>query len=350
MKKTNLCILFGAASSEHEISLLSASSVIAGLDKDKYNITKIGITREGDWYYLPEVTPEEIKSGEWLSLPKKLCTFSVNRSKKGIVLLDENGFIPVDVVFPVIHGENGEDGRVQGICELAGIPCVGPGCAASACSMDKSITKLIAATTGVRQADWVLVTDINYGDEIINKIENKFSYPVFIKPAGTGSSVGTHKAKCREELISGLRDALAYGGKVLVEEFIPAREIETAVLGNSDPVVSVCGEVIPSREFYTYESKYTDNTSETPIPADIPAETAEEIRKYARKIYLALGCRGLSRVDFFLHRETGEIVFNEINTIPGFTSISMYAKLFAACGIEFTELLDRIIAFASEGK
>ena len=216
--------------------------------------------------------------------------------------------------------------------------------------MDKSITKLIAATTGVRQADWVLVTDKNYGDEIINKIESKFSYPVFIKPAGTGSSVGTHKAKDREELIAGLFDALVYGGKVLVEEFIPAREIETAVLGNNDPVVSVCGEVIPSREFYSYESKYTDNTSETPIPADIPAEIAEQIRKYAREIYLALGCRGLSRVDFFINRETGEIVFNEINTIPGFTSISMYAKLFAACGIAFTELLDRIIALALEEK
>ena len=185
------------------------------------------------------------------------------------MLPDRGELIPLDVVFPVLHGENGEDGRVQGMCELAGIPCVGPGCAASAVSMDKSLTKLVAATTGVRQADWMLVTKRNFGDAIMDEIEKKFTYPVFIKPAGTGSSVGTSKARNREQLSEGLSDALRYGGKVLVEEFINAREIETAVLGNDNPVVSVCGEVIPSREFYTYESKYIDNTSETPIPANI---------------------------------------------------------------------------------
>lgn len=348
MQKLQLGILFGGASSEHDVSLKSAQSVTRGLNREKYNVICIGITKGGEWYYLPLVTPEEIGDNTWQTCEKHLCTFSVNRARRGIICIDNGEFIPVDVVFPVLHGENGEDGRVQGMFELAGVPCAGPGCLSSAISMDKSITKLVAATTGVRQADWVLVTTSNYGDAIIAEIEKKFTYPVFVKPAGTGSSVGTSKAKSREDLIKGLTDALRYGGKVLVEEFIDAREIETAALGNNEPEISVCGEIIPSREFYSYESKYVDNTSETVIPADLPEETAETIRSYAKKIYMALGCRGLSRVDFFVEKTSGEIVFNEINTIPGFTDISMYAKLFAACGIEFSKLLDRIIACALE--
>ncbi|MBE6911815.1 MAG: D-alanine--D-alanine ligase [Ruminococcaceae bacterium] len=349
MSKLNLCVLFGGASSEHEISLMSVASVIRGLKTEKYNIIKVGITKSGAWFYLPDANPDAIEKNKWEELPKKPCTLSVNREKRGVVCIDDGSFIPVDVVFPVLHGENGEDGRVQGACELSGIPCVGPGCASSAICMDKSITKLVAATTGVRQAEYVLATKDNFRNgAIIDEIEKKLTYPVFVKPAGTGSSVGTAKAENREKLHKAISEALPYGGKVLVEEFINAREIETAVLGNAEPVVSVCGEVIPSREFYTYESKYVDNTSVTPIPADIPEEVSEKIRDFAKKIYIALSCRGLSRVDFFINKENGEIIFNEINTIPGFTSISMYAKLFAACGVEFSELLDRIIAFAME--
>ncbi len=348
MSKVNLCVLFGGASSEHEISLKSASSVLRGLDAEKYNIVAVGITKSGDWYYLPSVSPDDVLNNLWQERKKEPCTVAVSRSKSGIVCVESGEIIPVDVVFPVLHGENGEDGRIQGLFELAGIPCVGPGCLSSAVCMDKSVTKLIAATTGVRQADWVLVTDKNYGDGKILEIENKFSYPVFIKPAGTGSSVGTAKARSHEELISGISEALKFGGKVLVEEFINAREIETAALGNGEPEISVCGEVVASREFYSYESKYLDGTSEIVIPADLPTETAEKIRAYAKAIYTALGCRGLSRVDFFIDKTNGEIVFNEINTIPGFTDISMYAKLFAACGVEFSDLLDRIIACALE--
>lgn len=348
MQKLNLAVLFGGASSEHEISLRSAASVTAALDREKYNLIHVGITKGGEWFYLPELSPEDIAANAWEEMPKRPCTFSCNRAFRGIFCLDGEGFIPIDAVFPVLHGENGEDGRLQGMLELCGIPCVGPGCLSSAVSMDKSVTKLIAATTGVRQADWVLVTDDNFNDDIINEIEKKFTYPVFVKPAGTGSSVGTAKAKNRQELIKGVSDALIYGGKVLVEEFIDAREIETAALGNGQPQISVCGEVVASREFYSYESKYVDNTSEIIIPADLSAEASEKIREYAKKIYMALGCRGLSRVDFFVEKSSGDIVFNEINTIPGFTSISMYAKLFAACGIDFPELLDRIIACALE--
>lgn len=350
MNKINLCVLFGGASSEHEISLKSAASVTRGLESEKYNILHIGITKAGEWFFCPDVSPDEIENGAWESRKEKHpCTFSVNRGVKGIVLLDNGGVLGVDVVFPVLHGENGEDGRVQGMLELAGVACVGPGCLSSAVCMDKSVTKLIAATVGVRQADWILVTPQNFGDgKIVKEIEEKFEYPVFVKPAGTGSSVGASKAKTRDDLIKGIREALSYDKKVLVEEFIDAREIETAVLGNDNPEVSVCGEIIPSREFYSYESKYIDNTSETIIPAALSAGTSEEIREYAKRIYTALGCRGLSRVDFFVEKKTGSVVFNEINTIPGFTDISMYSKLFAACGIKFSELLDRLIAFALE--
>ena len=348
MSRMNLCVLFGGASSEHEISLKSAASVLRGLDTEKYNIITVGITKQGDWFYLPSVTPDEVIGNLWQSCDKEPCTVSVSRSERGIVCMASGKVLPVEVVFPVLHGENGEDGRIQGLFELAGIPCVGPGCLSSAVCMDKSVTKLIAATTGVRQADWVLVTDKNCSEKKIGEIENKFSYPVFIKPAGTGSSVGTAKANDRKELVAGVEAALPFGGKVLVEEYINAREIETAALGNGEPEISVCGEVVASREFYSYESKYLDGTSEIVIPAKLLPETSEKIRAYAKDIYMALGCRGLSRVDFFVDKTNGEIVFNEINTIPGFTDISMYAKLFAACGVEFKELLDRIIACALE--
>lgn len=349
MKKINLALLFGGASSEHEISLKSCASVYRNLDKEKYNINLIGITKLGAWYYLPDVSPDEIENNTWHEKEKVPCAFSSNREFPGVFLIESGKMLPTDVVFPVMHGENAEDGRLQGMCELASVPCVGPGCAASAVSMDKSLTKLVVERLGIRQADWVLATKKSVEDKsIITEVEEKLSYPVFVKPTGTGSSVGASKAEDREDLEAAISDAIVYGGKVLVEEFIPAREIETAVLGNDDPSVSVCGEVLSATEVYSYESKYINSASKTVIPADISEETSEAIRRNARKIYTALGCRGLSRVDFFINKNTGEIVFNEINTIPGFTSISMYAKLFGACGIEFSELLDRIIAYAME--
>lgn len=347
MKKIRLAVLFGGASSEYDVSLRSVASVLSGLDREKYELTVIGITREGVWYHLPEFDTAEIERNEWFNADLNECSLSLSRKSGGIYVFKTGETIPVDVIFPVMHGENAEDGRLQGACELAGIPCAGPGCASSAVSMDKALTKLVAATTGVRQADWVTVTSHSFDEEkTVAKIESRFSYPVFVKPAGTGSSVGAAKASDRSELIENLKDALRYGGKVLVEEFIPAREIETAALGNEDVAISVCGEVLSATETYSYESKYLNSASKTVIPADLAPEVSEKIREYAEKIYRALSCRGLSRVDFFVHKETGEIIFNEINTIPGFTSISMYAKLFAACGIEFSDLLDKIIACA----
>ena len=346
MSKISLAVLFGGASSEYEISLRSAASVLSGLDRNKYDLTIVGISREGDWYYLPEVSPKEIEADKWQNLAKEECTLITSRKSAGIYVFKNEEWISLDVIFPVMHGENAEDGRLQGACELAGIPCVGPGCAASAVSMDKSLTKLVAATTGVAQADWITVTTSDFKGDIISTIEKKFSYPVFVKPAGTGSSVGASKASDREELRASLEDALRYGGKALVEEFIPAREIETAALGNDDVSISVCGEVFSATETYSYESKYLNSASKTVIPADISPALSDEIRTYAEKIYRALSCRGLSRVDFFVHKETGKVIFNEINTIPGFTSISMYAKLFEASGIAFSDLLDKLVSLA----
>ncbi len=349
MKKINLAIIFGGVSPEHEISLRSCASVYRVISREKYNITLIGITKSGAWYYLPDVSAEDIENDTWQGKEKLSCSFSSNREYPGIILTDSGRAIPIDVVFPVMHGENAEDGRLQGMCELADIPCVGPKSTSSAVCMDKALTKLVVEKTGIRQADWVLVTKKTYNSEAtISEIENKFTYPVFVKPTATGSSVGAAKAENRDELKKALSDAVIYGGRVLVEEFIPAREIETAVLGNDEPIVSVCGEVLSETEVYSYESKYNSTVSKTVIPAEISGETSEKIRGYAKKIYEALDCRGLSRVDFFINKKTGEIVFNEINTIPGFTSISMYAKLLGACGIEFSELLDRIIAYAME--
>ena len=257
----------------------------------------------------------------------------------------------IDVVFPVLHGENGEDGSVQGLLQLAGLPYVGPGVAASATCMDKTLTKLVADRAGIRQAAWRLVTArelANNPEAVLDGVEKAFSYPVFIKPAGTGSSVGVSKAKNREALLAALTNASKYDSKILVEEFINGREVEVAVLGNAGPAASVCGEIDSGTEFYDYDAKYISDCAQLYIPARIPEEVSERVRDNAIRIYEAMGCRGLSRVDFFVTYEGQEIVFNEINTLPGFTSISMYPKLFEASGIPYPELLDNLIELALE--
>ena len=256
----------------------------------------------------------------------------------------------IDVVFPVLHGENGEDGSVQGLLQLAGLPYVGPGVAASATCMDKTLTKLVADRAGIRQAAWRLVTArelANNPEAVLDGVEKAFSYPVFIKPAGTGSSVGVSKAKNREALLAALTNASKYDSKILVEEFINGREVEVAVLGNDNPFASVCGEIDSGAEFYDYDAKYISDCAHLYIPARISEQTAEQVRELAVRVYRAMGCRGLSRVDFFVKAD-GEVVFNEINTIPGFTSISMYPKLFEASGIPYSDLLDDLIALALE--
>ena len=329
LKKLSVCILFGGVSSEHEVSLRSAESVLNHIDKDKYNIFPVGITKDGDWILFGGKDYGMLPAGTWQD-----C---VVRER-------------IDVIFPVMHGENCEDGAIQGLLQIAGIPYVGPHVAASAACMDKTITKLIASQAGVRQADWQLVTREGFARSraaVLDAVEAKFPYPVFVKPAGTGSSVGVAKAQGREALEAAIEAALKYDRKVLVEEFIRGQEVEVAVLGNENPFASVCGEIDSGAEFYDYEAKYISDSAQLYIPARIAEQTAEQVREQAVRVYTAMGCRGLSRVDFFVTPDGGT-VFNEINTIPGFTSISMYPKLFEASGIPYSELIDDLIALALE--
>ncbi len=352
MNKKNLCVIFGGMSSEHEISLLSAASIIANLDVEKYNVFPVGITKKGHWFYAPDATPECIGNGSWTELPTNVsATISADRKMRGLILFKNSIEAKrVDCVFPVLHGQYGEDGCMQGLLELSGIPYISPGVASSAVSMDKTLTKLVVDKTGVRQADWVMFHSAEFEHDpngVVEQLEERFAYPMFVKPSSTGSSVGINKAKNRDGLLFALDEASHYGSKILVEECITGLEIETAVLGNSDPQVSVCGQVLPSREFYSYESKYFDSASRTLIPAQLDDETAEKVRDAAKRIYKALDCRCLSRVDFFVTQgDKPEIIFNEINTLPGFTNISMYPKLFAECGIGYSELLDKLVEFA----
>ena len=353
MSKLNVCVLFGGISPEHEVSLRSAESVLMNMNKEKYNIFPVGISKDGDWTLYGGTDYSLLPTGEWLDYPgNRKATISPIRGQ-GLLVFEGDCAVRemIDVVFPVLHGENGEDGAMQGLLQMAGIPYVGPHVASSAVSMDKTLTKLVMDHAGVTQADWKLVksSELAYHmDSILDGIEEKFQYPVFVKPAGTGSSVGVSKAANREKLQIALENAGKYEEKILVEEFIDGREVEVAVMGNSSPVASVCGEIDSGAEFYDYDAKYTTDTSVAYIPARISEETEENVRELAVKVYQAIGCQGLSRVDFFVTYQGERIVFNEINTLPGFTSISMYPKLFAASGIPYDELIDQLLQLALE--
>lgn len=352
MNKLKLLVVFGGKSSEHSVSLVSASGVIENLDTDIYKIIKVGITKEGKWL-LTEAAPAQIKDGSWEFIKDNISVaLSFHPNEKGLVLLYKDCYtaLSVDVAFPVMHGANGEDGTIQGLFEIAAIPYVGPGVAASANSMDKAITKVIIDNAKIKQAKWLLIYSYDDKEESINKIENNFTYPVFIKPSSTGSSVGISKAKNRNELEKAIIEASKYNDKILIEEFINGQEIEVAVLGNRNPIASVCGEIAPARDFYDFEAKYNDDNSLLFIPARIDEKTALAVREQAIKAYTSLDCIGLSRVDFFVTKDKNEIIFNEINTIPGFTSISMYPKLFEASGINYKDLLNRLINLALEPK
>ena len=352
MKKLSVCILFGGVSPEHEVSLRSAESVLNNIDHDRYNVFPVGITREGDWVLYTGKDYSLLPSGEWKDYPgNRRAAISPVRGQ-GLLSFEGDCVVRerIDVVFPVLHGENGEDGTIQGVLQLAGISYVGPHVSASAVAMDKTLTKLVADRAGIPQAAWELVNRSEldcHRDAIVARLEARFAYPMFVKPAGTGSSVGVSKAADRDALTHGLLSAAVYDKKVLVEEFIRGREVEVAVMGNDSPVASVCGEIDSGAEFYDYEAKYITDTSVAYIPARISEQISEQVRDMAVRVYQAVGCRGLSRVDFFVTEE-GQVVFNEINTIPGFTSISMYPKLFAASGIPYAQLIDELLRLAME--
>ncbi len=355
MKSLNVCVLFGGMSPEHAVSLRSAESVLNNLDAEKYHIFPVGITREGKWLLYGSTDYSRLPGGAWEQCEANRPVAISPVRGQGLLTFEAEGVVreQIDVVFPVLHGENGEDGAIQGLLQLAGIPCVGPAVAASAVSMDKTLTKLVVDHAGITQAAWMLVRGTELGsrmEQTVEKLEDRFSYPMFVKPAGTGSSVGVSKAVDRESLQTALYNAAKYDNKVLVEEFIHGREIEVAVMGNDTPIASICGEIDSGAEFYDYDAKYITDTSVAYIPARIGQETAEQVRDAAVKIYAAIGCKGLSRVDFFVTFEENKVVFNEINTLPGFTSISMYPKLFDASGIPYSQLLDELLELAMEDK
>lgn len=355
MKKLSVCVLFGGMSPEHEVSLRSAESVLNQLDPEKYNVIPVGITKEGEWIIYGGNDYGELPAGTWMNNPNNSKGSISPVRGQGLFRFEDDCVVRerIDVVFPVLHGENGEDGAVQGLLKLAGIPYVGPHVAASAVSMDKTLTKLVVDHAQVPQAAWHLVRREeleHHVDHVVAALEGKFAYPMFVKPAGTGSSVGVSKAADRTALEKALFAAAEFDRKILVEEFIHGREIEVAVMGNDSPVASVCGEIDSGAEFYDYDAKYVTDTSTAYIPARISEEVEEQVREMAVKVYSAIGCQGLSRVDFFVTYEDERIVFNEINTLPGFTSISMYPKLFDASGIPYPQLLDELLRLAVEAQ
>ena len=340
--KTRLGILFGGMSSEHEVSLVSAYGVITNVDRDKFDVTPIGITKDGKWYLFTGGV-EKIKDGSWCD-GEDVKELAVDPAPRGAnFLVIEEGAVrerlTLDVVFPVLHGANGEDGTVQGLLEMAGVPFVGPDHTSSGVCMDKAFTKRIVKESGAAaQARAVILTKNDERESARREIE-KLGYPVFVKPARAGSSVGVTKVKTPEALDEALERAFREDGKILVEEFIEGREIEVAVMETAGEVVaSVPGEIDPGFEFYDYDTKYQNDTASYYIPARLDKAVEDEVRARAVRIFKALDCRTLSRVDFFVKAD-GSVVFNEINTIPGFTPISMYPKLFMQSGMSYSDVI-----------
>lgn len=351
MEKKKIAVLFGGQSSEHIVSCMSAANVIDQIDTQRYEPILIGITQEGHWVRTDSV--EDIRSGAWRE-SRTEAVISPDATKQCLILT-ENGISReerIDAVFPVLHGLYGEDGTVQGLFELARIPYVGCGVLASAVSMDKLYTKIIVDDLGIRQADYVPVMSWKMKkdmDGVVKQIEEKFSYPVFVKPSNAGSSKGVSKAENREELIAGLWEAANHDRKILVEETIVGHEIECAVLGGGQKPVqsSGVGEILAAAEFYDFEAKYFNEESRTVLGPDLPGDSAEQVRKAAAAIFNAVDGYGLARVDFFVTKN-GEVIFNEINTLPGFTAISMYPMLWEAAGITKQDLINRLIELAFE--
>jgi D-alanine-D-alanine ligase len=349
--KLNVAVVFGGKSGEHEVSLMSATNVINAMDKSKYNIYTIGINKQGKWM-LYKGPVEKLQDGSWEQEASKMNSNELVGLLLNPMLQDTMEKGKIDAIFPVLHGPNGEDGTIQGFFEMLDIPYVGCGVIGSALGMDKAISKQLFIDAGLNVANYVLAYkhEINNDlQDVVTRIESKFQYPVFVKPVNMGSSVGITKAHSKDELEKGLLEAAKYDRKILIEEFIKGSEVECAVLGNNCPEASGVGEIIPSKEFYDYEAKYFDDgKSNLIIPARLTEEEEKSIKEAALKAFKALDCCGMSRVDFFLDRSTGKIYINEINTIPGFTKISMYPKLWETAGLSYSKLIDRLIELALE--
>ena len=353
--KLHVAVIFGGRSGEHEVSLMSARSVLSVLDPARYEVTQIGITHDGTWLTGDDVLGKfESNTLEGL-LP---VIISPDPSEKGVYVLEGvSGFkkwTDIDVFFPVLHGTFGEDGTIQGLFELADVAYVGAGVVGSSVGMDKGVFKDVMVANHIPVVDTMVVLRAEIEKEmaaIIEKAEKLGEYPLFTKPANLGSSVGVTKCNNRSDLQEGLMEAASFDRRILIQKGIKdVREIEVSVLGNDDPIASVPGEVLPSREFYSYESKYIDGTSGLSIPAPISVEASEQIREYAVRAYKAIDCAGMARVDFFVVKDTEKIYLNELNSLPGFTKISMYPKLWEASGLPYNKLVDRLIELAMERK
>ncbi|GAB4504336.1 MAG: D-alanine--D-alanine ligase family protein [Anaerolineales bacterium] len=349
-----IAVLFGGRSGEHEVSLMSARSVLSVLDPAKYEVTQVGITLEGRWFTGADAIGA-LEKGSTEGLEHVIL--SPDPSERGLYVLRNTHYVKltdIDVFFPVMHGTYSEDGTMQGLLEMADVAYVGAGVTGSAVGMDKAIFKEIMVANDIPVVETLLVLrrEIEQDmDAVIRRAEALSDYPLFTKPANLGSSVGVSRCNNRSDLQEGLIEAAAYDRRVIIQRGIPnAREIEVSVLGNDDPQASVPGEVLPSREFYSYESKYVDGTSGLIIPAPLPAEISERIRALAIRAYKLIDCAGMARVDFFVEKDTNTLYLNEVNTLPGFTKISMYPKLWEASGLPYPRLVDRLIELALERK
>ncbi len=355
--KLRIGVIFGGRSGEHEVSLMSARSVLDALNPERYSVTQIGISHDGTWLVGDQVLDAMLQEDTRLLLraallpePNRQAIYAIGTTQYGEIL---EKLADLDVIFPVLHGTFGEDGTLQGLLEMADLAYVGAGVLGSALGMDKSVFKDVMRANGIPvvPAITVLRSEIQQDiQKVIDRVETLGDFPLFVKPANLGSSVGITKCRSRSDLLEGLMEAARYDRRVLVEKGIQAREIEVSVLGNDEPQASVPGEILPSREFYSYEAKYLDGSSGLVIPAQVTVEVGERIRRLAVQAFRAVDCAGMARADFLLDKNSGELYLNEINTIPGFTKISMYAKLWQESGLSYPALLDRLVELAFERK
>ncbi|HXJ65395.1 MAG TPA: D-alanine--D-alanine ligase family protein [Actinomycetota bacterium] len=351
MTRLRVAILFGGRSAEHEVSVVSARSVIDALDRDRFEAVPIGIDREGGWHRLQEPPALVAGSGALPAVGSGAgSTVELDTTGEAALVADDGSREPIDVVFPILHGPFGEDGTMQGLCELAGIPYVGAGVLASALGMDKAMQKVVLAAAGLPVVPHVVVHERDWLDdpEAVEAGAEHLGFPLFAKPSSLGSSVGITKVKTADALAAALDESFRYGSKAVLERSVEgAREIECGVLGNDDPVASVAGEIRPTAEFYDYDAKYLDDSTDLIIPADLPEGVLEEVQRLAVAAFRAIDGEGMARVDFFL-REPDELVVNELNTIPGFTQVSMFPKLWEASGLSYAALVDRLLELAFE--
>ena len=350
MAKTKVGIICGGKSAEHEVSLQSTQNIVEAIDKDKYEVILIGIAKDGQWYLYEDTDfllgaedPQEIQLAD---SDNKVGIIPADKEQQLINLANQEILGDIDVVFPVLHGPYGEDGTIQGLLEMADIPFVGPGVLGSSVGMDKDVMKRLITEAEIPTADFMVADRTSIGEITFEQVEEKLGTPLFIKPANLGSSVGVNKVATAEEFNQALTEAFQFDNKLIIEEFIAGREIECSVLGNQEPMASKPGEILPKKEFYSYEAKYIDeNGAGLDIPADLPEKLIQKVQNYAIKTFKTLCCEGLARVDFFI-QDNERVLVNEINTIPGFTRISMYPKLWEVSGIEYSELIDRLIQLA----